>query len=147
MTGIPSAVIPQLPPHKSPCKSEATGSFSLAFEFGNGAVGTMQLNSNRLWWRNYDRIEVTGEGEYLILDNLWTLKHYTKTQNTFSENYRDERSGELTGDAGALREFVDAIKSDREPIASIHDCVRTMFLYQSIYDAVKDGRDGVILDQ
>jgi len=124
----------------------ATGSYALALEFENGAVGTMQLNNNRLWWRNYDRIELTGEGEYVVLESLWKLRHYTKDQNTFSENYRDERSGELTGDAGAMREFVNAIRADREPIASIHDCVHTMQLYQTIYDAVKEGRDGVILE-
>jgi hypothetical protein len=35
----------------------------------------------------------------------------------------------------ALVEFVEAIREDREPIASIHDSVRTMRLYQAIYDA------------
>ncbi|BCG58046.1 hypothetical protein PUR_14710 [Paenibacillus sp. URB8-2] len=71
---------------------------ALAVEFENGSVGTMQLCSNRIWWRNYDRIELTGQGEYIILDGLWNVKHYTADQNTFTENYRDERSGELTGD-------------------------------------------------
>ncbi len=124
-----------------------TGAFALALEFDNGAVGTLQLNSNRLWWRNYDRIELTGEGEYIILDSLWKLKHFTKEQNTFSENYRDERNGELTGDAGSFREFVDAIRSGREPVSGIQDCVHTMQLYQNIYNAVNDDREGVIFEK
>jgi predicted dehydrogenase len=115
-----------------------------ALEFESGAVGTLQLNSERIWWRNYDHIEITGHGEYVVLDGLWSLRRYTGEQNTFTENYSDQRSGELTGDGMALVEFVEAIREDREPIASIHDSVRTMRLYQAIYDAVRDGRDGVI---
>ena len=117
---------------------------ALALEFMNGAVGTLQLNSQRIWWRNYDRIELTGQGEYLVVDNLWSLKHYTQAHNTFTENYSDERSGELTGDGYALIEFVEATRAGREPIASIHDAVETMRLYQTIYEAVQEGRDGVI---
>jgi predicted dehydrogenase len=83
---------------------------AVSMEFENGAVGTMQLTSNRIWWRNYDRIEITGQGEYAVLESLWNIKHYTLEQNTFTENYRDERSGELTGDGFALREFVNATK-------------------------------------
>ena len=41
------------------------GSFAVAVEFENGAVGNLQLNSQRLWQRNYDRIEITGQGEYI----------------------------------------------------------------------------------
>ena len=117
---------------------------ALALEFMSGAVGTLQLNSQRIWWRNYDRIELTGQGEYLVVDNLWSLKHDTQAQNTFTENYSDERSGELTGDGYALIELVEAIREGREPIASIHDAVETMRLYQAVYEAVQEGQDGVI---
>ena len=59
---------------------------AVSVEFAGGAVGTLQLNSQRIWWRNYDRIELTGTGEYLVLDDLWSIKHYTEDQNTFTEN-------------------------------------------------------------
>ena len=118
---------------------------AVALAFKNGAVGTLQLNSQRIWWRNYDRLEVTGQGQYLVVDGLWSLKHYTQAGNTFTENYSDQRSGELTGDGYALIEFVEAIRQNREPSASIHDCVGTMRLYQLIYDAVREGRDGPLL--
>ena len=49
------------------------GSFAVAVEFENGAVGNLQLNSQRLWQRNYDRIEITGQGEYIVLDGLWEM--------------------------------------------------------------------------
>jgi len=123
---------------------DSAGSFAVALEFASGAVGTMQLNSQRIWWRNYDHIELTGEGEYLVLDGIWSLKHYSGEENTFTENYSDERSGELTGDAYSLIEFVEAIRGDREPVSSISDCVETMRLYQSLYDAVRAGQTGVI---
>jgi hypothetical protein len=72
------------------------------------------------------------------------MRRYTRARNTFTENYSDQRSGELTGDGPALIEFVEAIRENRQPVASIHDAVETMRLYQAIYDAVRDGRDGVL---
>ena len=117
---------------------------ALAAEFESGAVGTMHFNSQRIWWRNYDRIEITGQGQYVVLDGLWGLKHYTEAGNFFTENYSDQRSIELTGDAYALQEFVEAVRQEREPVASIQDAVGTMRLYQAIYDAVHHGQQGVI---
>ncbi len=117
---------------------------SAALKFESGATGVLQLNSERIWWRNYDRIELTGHGEYLVLDGLWGVRRYTEAGNTFTENYSDQRSGELTGDGTALVEFVSAIRERREPVAGIHDAVETMRLYQAVYDAVRDGREGVV---
>lgn len=108
------------------------GAFAVALQFENGAVGSLQLNSQRLWGRNYDRIELTGQESYVVLDGLWGVKHYTSTQNTFTENYSDERNGELTGDGYSLTEFVNSIREEREPISSIHDCVGTMRLFEKV---------------
>ena len=123
---------------------DGASAFSVALEFLEGAVGTLQLTSQRIWWRNYDRVELTGQGAYITLDDLWKVKYYEGAQNTFTENYSDERIAELTGDGLALAEFVEAIRAERQPIASIHDGVETMRLYQAIYDAVREGRTGVI---
>ena len=116
------------------------GSFAVAVEFENGAVGNLQLNSQRLWQRNYDRIEITGQGEYIVLDGLWEIAHYADSQNVFTDNYSDQRNGELTGDGHSLTEFVTAIRENREPIASINDCLKSMRLYE----AVLERRKGVI---
>ena len=116
------------------------GSFAVAVEFENGAVGNLQLNSQRLWRRNYDRIEITGQGEYIVLDGLWEIAHYADSQNVFTDNYSDQRNGELTGDGYSLTEFVNAIRENREPIASINDCLKSMRLYE----AVLERRKGVI---
>lgn len=108
------------------------GAFAAALQFTNGAVGNLQLNSQRLWRRNYDHIEITGQGQYIVLDGLWGVKHYTASENTFTDNYSDERNGELTGDGYSLTEFVNAIRENRQPIASIHDCLGTMKLYEAV---------------
>ena len=102
------------------------------------------MNSQRIWWRNYDRIELTGQGEYLVMDGIWSICHYGQKQNTFTEDYSDERSGELTGDTFALIEFVKAIREDREPVGSIADALETMRLYQAVYDAVLQKKAGTI---
>ena len=116
------------------------GSFAVAVEYTNGAVGTLQLSSQRLWRRNYDYIEITGQHEYIVLDGLWGAKHYTGGGNTFTSNFSDERNGELTGDGISLTEFANAIREEREPIASIQDCIGTM----RFYDAVLQQKKGVI---
>lgn len=116
------------------------GSFAVAVEFENGAVGNLQLNSQRLWRRNYDRIEITGQGEYIVLDGLWEIAHYAESENVFTDNFSDQRNGELTGDGHSLTEFVNAIRENREPIASINDCLKSMRLYE----AVLERRKGVI---
>ena len=116
------------------------GSFAVAVEFENGAVGNLQLNSQRLWGRNYDRIEITGQGEYIVLDGLWEIAHYAESENVFTDNFSDQRNGELTGDGHSLTEFVNAIRENREPIASINDCLKSMRLYE----AVLERRKGVI---
>jgi predicted dehydrogenase len=125
-------------------ESVGGGSFAVALAFENGAVGTLQLSSQRIWWRNYDRVELTGQAAYVVLDDLWKVRHYDESQNTFTENYSDERIGELTGDGAALVEFVEAIREGREPVASIRDCVETMRLYQAIHDAAVARRNGVL---
>jgi predicted dehydrogenase len=119
-------------------------SFAVAVQFASGAVGTLQLSSQRVWWRNYDRVEITGQGEYIVLDGIWGFRHYTAGDNTFWENYSDERSTELGGDGAALTEFVAAIREDREPVTGIHDAVKTMRLYQSLWDAFAAGRTGLL---
>ena len=117
------------------------GAFAVAVEFENGAVGNLQLNSQRLWRRNYDRIEITGQGEYIVLDGLWEIAHYAESENVFTDNFSDQRNGELTGDGHSLTEFVTAIRENREPIASINDCLKSMRLYE----AVLERRKGVIM--
>ena len=59
---------------------------------------------------------------------------------SFTDNFSDQRNGELTGDGYSLTEFVHAIREEREPIASIHNCLGTMRLYE----AVLARRKGVI---
>ena len=110
------------------------GSFAVAMEFENGAVGNLQLNSQRLWGRNYDRIEITGQGEYIVLDGLWEIAHYAESKNVFTDNFSDQRNGELTGDGHSLTEFVNAIRENREPIASINDCLKSMRLYEAVLE-------------
>jgi predicted dehydrogenase len=120
----------------------SASAFAVALQFESGAVGNLQLSSQRVWWRNYDRIEITGQGEYIVLDGLWAYRHYTAADNTFSENYSDERSTELGGDGAALTEFVASIRDGRPPVSSIQDAVSTMCLYQAIYDAYRAGHQG-----
>ncbi|MCZ6678377.1 MAG: hypothetical protein O7E52_14145, partial [Candidatus Poribacteria bacterium] len=68
----------------------------------------------------------------------WEIARYTESQNVFTDNFSDQRNGELTGDGHSLTEFVGAIREAREPIASIHDCLGTMRLYEAVLARRKD---------
>ena len=115
------------------------GSFAVAVEFESGAVGNMQLNCQRLWGRNYDRIEITGQSQYIALNGLWKIDHYTEGKNTFTDNFSDQCNGELTGDGLSLTEFVTAIREDRQPISNIEDCLETMRLYDAVLQTQQGG--------
>ena len=39
------------------------------------------------------------------------------------------------------------MKEAVEPIASFHDAVESMRLYQAVYDAVRGGQDGLVLER
>ena len=123
------------------------GSFAVAVEFESGAVGNMQLNCQRLWGRNYDRIEITGQNQYIVLDGLWKIDHYTEGKNTFTDNFSDQRNGELTGDGLSLTEFVTAIREDRQPISNIQDCLETMRLYDAVLQTQQGGPTIVPLEK
>ena len=62
---------------------DGQGAFAVAVEYTNGAVGSLQLTSQRLWQRNYDYIEITGQHEYIVLDGLWGAQHFTENGNYF----------------------------------------------------------------
>lgn len=55
-------------------------SVAVALRFAGGAVGTLQLTSQRVWWRNYHRVEITGQGESIVLDGLWGFRHTPGTR-------------------------------------------------------------------
>ena len=53
----------------------------------------------------------------------------------------------MTGDGLSLTEFVHAIREDREPVASIDDCIGTMRLYDAVLQTQQGGTTIVSLDQ
>ena len=118
--------------------------FAISMEYTNGAIGSLQLTSQRLWQRDYDYLEVTGHREYIQLENgLQTVRHFTVNGNTFTSNHSDEQSSILNGTQPALTEFVSAIREHRQPIASIQDCIGTMRFYEAVLRAVREKLHGV----
>jgi len=109
-------------------------SFAVSLKFKNGAAGGMHLSSQQLWGKKYDRIEITGEENYVILDGLWRLEHYTKNGNRFWEPSPDHRSQFLTGDAYAARHFAESIINNTQPIGNIHDGYEAMKLVKVLHE-------------
>ena len=79
--------------------------------------------------------------------NLWKIDHYTEGKNTFTDNFSDQRNGELTGDGLSLTEFVTAIREDRQPISNIEDCLETMRLYDAVLQTQQGGPTIVPLEK
>jgi predicted dehydrogenase len=113
-------------------------------KFKNDAVGGMHLSSQQLWGKKYDRIEITGEESYVILDGLWRMEHYAKDGNHFWEPSPDHRSQFLTGDAYAVRHFAESIINNIQPISNIRDGYEAMKLFKVLH---KKAGEVVCLDE
>jgi predicted dehydrogenase len=52
--------------------------FTLAvvLRFESGAVGTLRLSTEQSWRAHNERVELTGDGQSLVIDNMLSLRHY-----------------------------------------------------------------------
>lgn len=92
-----------------------------------------------------ERLELTGDGEFLVVDEVATLTHFTQGdsiwsppvgtlyRNNFALQTSDNASAELQGYAGEVRAFVEAVRTDTPPpYSTIDDAVRAMEIIEAI---------------
>lgn len=118
--------------------------YAASFVFASGAVGTLGLSANRTWQTATERVELTGNGgSFLQVDNSVELLRFAG--GSIAEQHRPVFStmgGDSlveTGFQPELDAFVDAVRTNTEPEASIRDAHVTMLLYEAIATAARTG--------
>ncbi|HIQ05006.1 MAG TPA: Gfo/Idh/MocA family oxidoreductase, partial [Anaerolineae bacterium] len=51
-------------------------SYAILLTFASGAIGTLFISDQHLWTRANERVEITGDGQFIVADNLVHLSHY-----------------------------------------------------------------------
>ncbi len=133
--------------------------------FKNGAVGTMNLGSSRQWNKNDERVEITGDGEFLTVDNRSRLLYYPKKDWVQLPRIIDEvrepasgqalswepnitipdvhnHSGYLNGYVAEVVHFAEAVLAGKQPSPNISDGVAAMQLVDTVYRCA--GTDKVV---
>lgn len=92
-------------------------SYALALRFASGAVGTLFISDQHHWTRANERIEVTGDGQFVIAENLVHLAHCLPDgqihtwEPGFSIPNDENNSLALGGYMGELCAFAQAVRS------------------------------------
>lgn len=132
--------------HVSHAEFGGHNSYTLQFAFPGRATATLVLNSTAP--APIERLEITGRGAFLSVDELIELNYNPPQENTWappvSERYApnitlqtfDNSSMEIQGYAGEIAAFVNTLKGQPDPtLANADDAVAAMRLVEIIAQA------------
>lgn len=124
--------------------------YTVLLRFANDALGTLAMTCNRAWDVSCEKVEVTGgPGRFITCANSVEMQSYvsadpgnTHIRSWHSPSFSTAGADSLreTGFLGELEEFVECVRSGREPESSISSAIETMRLYESIGQAAREGR-------
>jgi myo-inositol 2-dehydrogenase/D-chiro-inositol 1-dehydrogenase len=112
--------------------------YALALRFESGAVGTLFISDQHHWMRANERIEVTGEGQYAIAENLVHLTHYLPDgqihtwEPGFSIPNDENHSMVLGGYVDELRAFAESVRSGTPARPDLADACAALKLIKTI---------------
>jgi predicted dehydrogenase len=113
-------------------------SYAVALKFESGAVGSMLISDQQLWIRNNERIEVTGNDQFVLAENMIHLAHYRPDgeicvwEPGFSVPNDENSSFFIGGYAGELRSFAESIRQGKPMQAGIADACEAMKIIKQI---------------
>lgn len=132
-------------------------SYSVNLKFKNGAIGSMMFSDQQSWLYHNERVEITGSGNFIEIDNAARLTYFDQgadilgvavsslfggrrgkvvwepnTACLTAENSHFYQSGII----GELRHFCDCVLNHKNPQTSIEDAHRTMLLAMQLRKAV-----------
>ena len=110
---------------------------TLSIEFASGATGVVVMSS--LASAVVERLELTGEGAMVVVDDVATLEYYPRVETVWQPAVKEVRRPNmalqtpensslcLQGYAGEVRAFIEAVQSGTPPaVATIADGVAMM---------------------
>ena len=113
-------------------------SYAILLTFASGAVGTLFVSDQHLWMRANERVEITGDGQFVIADNLVHLTHYRPDgeisvwEPGLSIPNDENLSFFISGYAGELQSFAEAIRQGAPMHASIADTCAALQIIKQI---------------
>jgi len=117
---------------------ETHTSYAIALKFESGAVGTLSVSDQQLWMRNNERVEVTGNGQFVLAENMIHLSHYRPDGeiSAWEPGYsipNDENSSFFIGGyAGELRAFAEGVIDGTPMQAGIDDAAAALHIIKQI---------------
>jgi len=124
--------------HQKFSLDETHTSYAIALKFESGAVGTFSVSDQQLWRRNNERVEITGNGQFVLAENMIHLSHYrpdgeiSAWEPGFSIPNDENSSFFLGGYAGELRAFAEAIQDGTPMHAGINDACAVFKIIKQI---------------
>jgi predicted dehydrogenase len=119
-------------------RDETHISYVILLVFESGAVGSLFVSDQQLWTRANERVEVTGDGQFIVADNMNHLAHFLPNGeiNTWEPGLsipNDENQYFfVAGYAGELQAFARAIREGTPVQASIGDACAALRIIKHI---------------
>jgi myo-inositol 2-dehydrogenase/D-chiro-inositol 1-dehydrogenase len=119
-------------------RDETHISYVILLAFESGAVGSLFVSDQHLWMRNNERVEITGDGQFVVADNMIHLAHYrpdgeiSAWEPGLSIPSDENQSLFLAGYAGELQSFARAIREGTPVQANIDDARAALRIIKQI---------------
>jgi predicted dehydrogenase len=122
--------------------------YAIMLQFASGAIGTINTNSLEDPHSNWsERVAVTGVGGRVFVEN-WrrvigllpddTSRYYWEPEDIRPSD--DQNSLEIHGFVGELRDFIDSIRENRPPAATIEDGIAALRLERAVERSLAEQR-------
>lgn len=126
--------------------------FSIILSFKDGATGVMNANSCERWGTEMDgggtipeRVQVTGEGSYVIVDNVNKViscpKNLLEPSIKSTHLFTGASNLSLYGYYYEMKHFADSLLKGAAPKADIADGLRALELAEAVWESAKEDRD------
>lgn len=123
--------------------------YSVNLKFTSGAIGSMILSEQQSWFQNNERVEITGSGNYIDIENACKLTYFNKGLEVLGvpvSHLVCGRQGKIvwepnfsclttensllyqSGMIGEIQHFCDCVLKKKIPQTSIEDACKTMAL-------------------
>ncbi len=118
-------------------------------KFERGAVGSLFFSTEQSWHAHNERVELTANEQFVVIDNVVSLKHYRPNRSATGECVFSSNGGlfwepnftvpstrnqtlYLNGFGFEVEHFVDSLLNGRNPKPDLWDFTRDMLLIEAI---------------
>lgn len=113
--------------------------YAVLVRFESGSVGTLHLSTMQSWRAHNERVEITGAGRAVVVDNVTRFQLYAPEGPglAWEPNYTVPSDANqtltLTGYARELQHFAEVVRDGVPPRATIDDARRALELVDEIF--------------